>query len=558
MARTVLGVTSPISWNGSSCLVIDGEVIAFAEEERFNEIKHSKGRLVIESVEFVLSFSGLKLEDIDEISIGWLHPFSYGPRALFQMVKENRLEDFPRELVEGMETAVALERWKREIARRFDCPLELINKKIRYYKHHLCHAASAVLISGFESTNFMVFDGRGEYLSGCIGVYKNNNFKITQEIPIAGSLGAFYSEITSLCGFSSHSHEGKTMGLAPTGRIKPELYEGIFSFSEKGYNLHKDWRNRLIARFDRRKVGDELNDLHRSLAATAQFCLENALVRIAKSLWESNPSPRLTLAGGTFLNCDANSLLLKSLPVDDFFITPPSNDAGVSMGAALLGCSRKGSMHLRSPCRLPSPYLGPEYSDSEIEELLCEAKIEFEKFDLDKAVELLANGMIVARFSGRMEMGPRALGNRSILANPSFPGMQGKINKEVKHREAWRPFAPMVLSDRCNSIFLDYKPSPYMLQTFVVRDDWVPVIPAVVHCDNTSRVQEVSSSSNYDLYLLMTRFFEKTGIPVLLNTSFNDKEKPITCNPRQALQAFYSTGIDALILGNFLIKKRGI
>lgn len=548
----VLGVTSTISWNSSACLLVNGELKSFVEEERFNEIKHSVGFPPKESIRYCLEESKIGFSEIDVLAVGWMHPLKHTLRSVSSCLADKRVGELPMVVLDCIEHRISLERWVRALSREYGVSRQSIWNKIKFFPHHLSHAASACMCSGFEESNFLVYDGRGEYMSGCVGHYHRGQFTIHKTVPIGSSIGALYSEITSLIGFRSHSHEGKTMGLAAYGQVDFDLLKGACEITPDGYYFRKNWKATLRSRFKTRKRNEPIEDIHRDLAATVQRFQEIALMNVAKDLNTWRQSDFLCLAGGSFLNCDTNSLLIEKYAPGGYFIQPAANDAGVSLGAALMA-SKAAKSHEKTV--FFTPYLGPSFSADAIRKILDGSGLEYEAFSIQAVVDLLARGKIVGRFDGRMEVGPRALGNRSILASPAGYEMRDKINRQVKHREEWRPFAPIVLSDYATKVFENYRSSPYMLQTFTVKSEWRERIRAAVHEDNTARVQEVSETSNAELHKILSGFYERTGIPALVNTSFNDSEKPIVQSPKQAVQTFYSTGIDALVVGPFLLRK---
>ena len=548
----ILGITSPISWNASACIITDGKLKVFIEEERLNEIKHSVNFFPKKSIIKCLEEINLELKDIDYIAVGWDKTINYIFPAVFSILKEGRLDDLKSEIYSTLENEVNIIKLQNWLSRNFDMTKKEIKKKFQFHPHHICHVASSVRFSDFKESLFLSFDGRGEYNSGCIGYFKENKIHVTETIKISQSLGALYSEITSICGFIPHSHEGKLMGLAAYGNINLDLFKGIASLKNDGYKLHPKWRLKIRNRFNRRKFKLEITQTEKDLAATTQFFLEEAIIRKTRKLKNDYQINNICLAGGTFLNCDTNTRIVNDLGFKNIFIQPASNDAGVSIGAAAETYNQKSNNPIN---KMKHIYLGPCYTDKKIKKLLDEAKINYKPYDENFIVQSLIDGKIIARFSGEMEGGPRALGNRSILANPFYKGMKDKINNQVKHREDWRPFAPSVLSEHCKDLFINYVESPFMLLTLKVNKLGKKYLSEAVHIDDTARIQSVSLDTNKEYYNLINAFYKATGCPGLLNTSFNYNEKPICCTPQQALQTFFSTGIDILILQNFVVVK---
>mgnify|MGYP001560067173 CR=1 FL=1 len=344
------------------------------------------------------------------------------------------------------------------------------------------------------------------------------------------------------------------MGLAAFGKPDLSLFDGIAELTDDGYRLVHGFADALRRRFRVRQKNEEITEYHKNLAATAQFFLEEAVLRVAQSVSRRCKSRNLALAGGVALNCDMNYRLINSGCFDKIFVQPAANDAGTALGAALEVAAIKGGS--TSNLKLYHAQYGPSYNAEEIEALLIESKIPYRKLTaLSEVAKLIYDGKIVGWFTGRMEFGPRALGGRSILANPAIKGMKEKINRECKHRENWRPFAPSVLSEYCNEYFENYHYSPFMLMTFKVKEDKREILQSAIHIDGTARVQEVTREANPRYYELIKEFHKLSGVGAVLDTSLNDREKPICLTPRDAIQTFYTTGLDVMVLENFLLEK---
>lgn len=545
----ILGVTPPISWNQSATIIKDRKVIAIVEEERFNGVKHSPRMIPVKSIEFCLNQAGLKYSEIDYLAIGSRKPI-YG--YYLSVIENFKNLNFIRALRE----AGAFAEYQIGLIRLLDHLREKGFKgEVIYIPHHLAHAASTYRASGFKEANIITIDGQGEDDAGFLGYGKNGEIKGVFKIGHQKSLGWVYSEFTNLLGFTSHSHEGKVMGLAGWGNETLDFSE-YFSVSEFEYELKPLWYQKIYEKLGpKRKRKDEITMQHKNIAKTVQKFTEDAGVTLAKKIYKETGIRNFCLAGGVSLNCDMNSVLAKLDFVDNIFIQPASNDSGLSLGAAL-----ECAYHLKqnSDFEMDHAYWGPEYSDNEIEEILKEAKLEYKKSENieEEIARHLANGKIVAWCQGRTELGPRALGNRSILGNPSIKGMKDKINQEVKHREVWRPFAPSVLEEEAKNYFEDYIPNPFMLITLTVKEDKRDLMREAMHVDNTARIQSVSKKTNPKYHKLISEFKKLTGIPVLINTSFNDEGQPIVNTPKEAIKTFYSTGIDILALGNFILVKK--
>lgn len=550
----ILGLTAPLSWNPAAALIINGKLIAAVEEERFNGLKHSPRIIPTKSIEYCLKQGKLKADEIDAIGFGYRHPFDYYIRSFAENIKVGNLKRGIRELGAFSEYYVGLIRlydWLRDNHFR----IEGSNKiKIHFFPHHLAHAASAYYCSGFNSSNIITLDGQGEEDSGSVWVGDTVNLKKIKSISSNQSLGWLYSTATDLLGFKAHSHEGKTMGLAGWGK-KPFRDSSYWKITKDGYKLFPDWEPRLRSKFGpRRERSEEITDTHRNLALTIQKFTQQSGVSLAKWAYSKNQSTNIALSGGVALNCDMNSSIWQLPFVKNIFIQPASSDAGTAIGAAMEISNRMGQP---SSFKMTHAYWGPEYSNQEIEVILKEAKINYSTVpDIDKQVaKLLSKGKIVGWFQGRLEIGPRALGNRTILGHPALPGMKDKINKEVKHRENWRPFAPSILDEAGSNYFDKYCTHPFMVLGFNANKKAQKDLSQTIHVDNTARIQSVVKKDNPLYHSMISEFAKISGIPAVLNTSFNDSEQPLVATPKEALKTFFGTGLDYLAIGNFLVEK---
>jgi carbamoyltransferase len=547
----ILGITAPISENTAACVLRDGKLIAFAEEERFNRVKHAPRMVPRNAVEYCLKEAGLTIENIDFVAVGYENVFRSWTKDVLANLWEKNWGKLIPENGAYLEYFIGMERLKQ-----YFIGLDKTGKtwkKLRHVNHHLAHAASASRFSGFLESVVISLDGVGENNAGLFGYYKNGKIYTLKKVPMNQSLGWLYGNVTEICGFKKHSQEGKLMGLAAYGEAKPDLLRGIAELREDGYFLKKGWVKKLEKRFKKREQGKEIGQYYKDLAATVQNFLEEAVMRVAIFLRQKTKIRNICLAGGVALNCDMNAKVIGLDCFDNIFIQPAANDAGTALGAA----AEVYFQETGKPCeKLVHAYFGPEYSSDEIEHVLKESKQPYRKIsDSSEVAKIIADGKIVGWFSGRMEFGPRALGGRSILANPAFSDMKDKINNFVKHRENWRPFAPSILEEYAREYFENYHSSPFMLLTFKTRSEKEQDIQAAIHVDQTARVQEVSRATNPRYYDLIDEFRKISGIPVLLNTSFNDCGEPIVMSPKDALRAFSSTGLDALVMGNFILEK---
>ncbi|PYT13916.1 MAG: carbamoyltransferase [Acidobacteria bacterium] len=550
--------------DAAAALIIDGQVVAAAAEERFNRQKHSS-RFPVGAICYCLTKAGLSLEDIDEIA----HGFDYSPyeKAFSIDSTTARLyrEVFSREALLGLVN--------RDIP---GFPLE----RVHHVNHHLAHAASAYYTSGWDDCLVIVVDAMGEVQSTSIFRGHDGRLDKLQEIPANDSIGILYSLVTLHLGFDFNSDEYKIMGLAPYG--DPTRFRSFFdqavqlcpSGSVKipilRLNRTRDERENYTATrrylednlVKERKPDDEITDEHRDVAAALQECLDRVMLHICGHFGAATGSRRLALAGGVALNCTANGALMRSGCFDGIYIQPAAGDDGAALGAALYRASQAGEVR---NFRSPTPFYGPSYSMEKIEAALREfdGQIDAQLYDtLDEAcaqaAKLIAEGRVIGWYRGAMEFGPRALGHRSILADPGRPEMRDRINAMVKMREAFRPFAPAVTLEQVH-LWFDVAPMmelPYMITTVDVRNEYRAQLPAITHVNGSARVQTVAAKDNPEFHTLLRAVGKTTGREMVLNTSFNVKGQPIVNTPREALYTFLGTGIEYLFLENVLVSRR--
>jgi carbamoyltransferase len=537
----ILGVSHPISMNGAACVLVDGRLIAFAEEERFLRLKHAPHLFADKAIEYCLSAAGVTPAQVDATAIGFSAPTKDGLL----------MEDIEGYLKGSLSPDQSF---------RFVLNLSLLDRDLRvysfgrrmYFDHHLSHVASAVIPSGFPAANFISLDGWGGQKAGLIGFWNGSDLDVYAEISVANSWGLLFELVTTYLGFRAHSGEGKTMGLSAYGKVNPEVLPD-WCDPELGLPDVRRYTAHFAEKVVRRHEGEPLVDTHRDIAATLQFYLERSLLKIGAMLRCRSGSSRFVLAGGVALNCSANGHLAAQDWVEDLFVQPASHDAGTALGAAILAHRElTGSW----PCGgFEHAYWGPSFTDDQIRSALIAAKVPFREVDPAAAAsKALCENKIVGFFQGRAEVGPRALGNRSILANPQYAANLQRVN-DIKGRESWRPLAPSVLKERYSELFLGHIPSKFMLLKSAVREAWRQRIPAVVHVDGSARPQEVLAATN-PVYDATIREFEKfSGCPVVLNTSFNLQDEPIVHSPGNAIATFYRSGLDALVMGNFVLTK---
>jgi carbamoyltransferase len=551
-------------YDSAAALVVNGKITAAAAEERFSRKKHS-GDFPIDAIHFCLREAGLTIEDVDEIA----HGFDYSPfRQLYSLDPDSS------KLYQEVFSTDAL---VRQIHRNFPA---YCAEKVHPVGHHLAHAASAALSSGWEECLVVVNDAMGEVQSLTVFQFRDGEFKKLCEIPANDSIGVLYSLVTLHLGFDFNSDEYKIMGLAPYG--DPDRFRGYF---EKTVELRPDGSIRIpVLRLNRsreerenylatranldehlvaRRVPDrEIEQEHKDVAAALQECLDSVVQHICGHFGRLTGMRRIALAGGVALNCTANGKLIDSGIFDEVYIQPAAGDDGTALGAALYRASLCGEVANE---RMPVPLLGPAYASPCIEKAIAKyanrmAVTRFESLDqtCSEAARLIAEGRVIAWYRGRMEYGPRALGNRSILADPGHPAMRDRINAMVKMREAFRPFAPACSVGEAHRWF-DVPPGthmPYMITVVNVRPEHRLSLPAVTHVNGSARLQTVSDNDNPDFHRLLVAVGKTTGREMVLNTSFNVKGQPIVNTPEEAIETFLGTGIEFLFLENRLLARR--
>jgi carbamoyltransferase len=544
----VLGINA-IFHDPAAALVVDGRVVAAAEEERFSRRKHGKRpvpfsawELPEQSARWCLRQAGLGAEDLDAVA------YSFDP-SLCRPAEELGITD-------------AWDWLRQEYARRAPAFLAealpgLDPALVRFVPHHVAHAASAALAApphaGTRDRAVLVLDGRGEAASHLAGVYHDGRLTTLAAQELPHSLGLLYEEVTAHLGFLRSSDEYKVMALASYGRPRhlERLRESVYTTSDGGFVVESMPLGTLCKARD--PDSEEWGADHADLAASVQRRLEEVLLDLARWLHDAaGGPPALAMAGGVALNCVANAHLAANGPFRDVWVQPAAGDAGTALGAALHVAGQAGD----EPAPMPGADLGRGFSDDEIEAALRRARVVYTRprSIAETAAEVLAADGVVAWYQGRSEYGPRALGHRSLLAHPGRAGNVERLN-EVKGREQFRPVAPMVLHDRATDIFDGVLPSPYMLFTHDVRPDWRDRIPAVVHVDGTARIQTVDREREPRVAELLDAFDRRTGIPVVVNTSLNTAGRPMVDTPQEALELFGSAPVDLLAIGPFAVHR---
>ncbi|MCO5229673.1 MAG: hypothetical protein M9958_00815 [Chitinophagales bacterium] len=570
----ILGING-LGISPSACLIKDGQLIAMVEEERFTRQKNSNSLMPGNAVAYCLKEANISIKDVEQIAFAWDANF-YKYKIYWFLIKQ-----FIKRFFELRSSSSNILRVFQEVIKYH--PLQVKNQiremfrthgisdklpPIQFVSHHYTHATSTFFASPFNEATVLVIDGSGENLSTSIWKGENHQLKLMDKYFIPDSLGWFYQTMTEFLGFTPNHHEGKVMALAAYGNYNKDIDEALkkvlqifpngryqfnpsYSFSgknEKGVVFSTQLENLLGPS---RKPNEEITQFYKDIAFHTQGLLENAvksiLLNISTKKWYS---PNICIAGGVGLNCKMNGKIASLSVVNDIFVPPFSSDIGTSYGAAIAITNKKIEP-------LNHAYWGPEYNDNYIYEVLKKYNIPHQKVEdiAGAAAHLLMENKIIAWFQGRMEVGARALGARSIIANPTISSNKDFINKHIKNRETWRPFAISILEEHKHQFIDTSIDAPFMSIAFDVNEYAINNIPAAIHIDNTSRPQFVKKSALPIYWELINRFGELSGVYALLNTSFNLKEEPIICSPEQAIRSFYTSELDVLIMGNYLIFK---
>jgi len=569
----ILGFGGPFFLHDpAAAIVIDGKVAAAAEEERFIREKHAVGKPCLKSVEFCLKQAGVTPQDIDAVAFPWSFEafnkkkWPYAFKTLFS--EPSRAY---KAIAKAQKQCTATKKAVFDILKHFG--ISLPPEKIFFVEHHISHAASAYLLSGYDEAAIMSIDGSGEFTSTLFAEGTRGEIRKIKEIDLPDSLGRFYSTMTAYLGFDPNDGEYKLMGMAPYGDpSKIDLSEAIYS-DGRTFKINPEYvwpirarrhdkdamiPKKLVERFGPPRKGDALEEPYIHIAAATQKIFEDIILKLmsyylGEKLMETG---NLAYAGGCALNVSLNRKLIENPLVKNIFVQPASHDAGTPLGAAVFTAAALGDKI--EP--MTDAYLGPSFSNAKIESALKRPNISY-KLSVgieEEVAKLLAQGSVVGWFQGRMEYGPRALGNRSILGNPTIPGTSDRINEMVKFREKWRPFCPSILRENAGEIIGRDIDAPFMTLSFAVTKEWAGRIPEVVHVDGTMRPQTVSQSDNPRFYKLIKLFSGYTGVPVLINTSLNRRGEPMVCSPEDAIKMYIASGLDYLAIGDFLVSRKSL
>ncbi len=591
MGTNTLNIIGLNAFHGdaSACLIVDGSMVAAVEEERFRRIKHWAG-FPSESIKYCLAAGGIELKDVDAIAINSDAKSARGKKIKYALSGQASLA-LIREKLRVREKRKSIEDYLRE-----SFPNETFSGAVDYVEHHLAHLASAYSVSPYEQASIVSVDGFGDFASTSWGLGVNDEIDLQKRIYFPHSLGVFYQGLTQYLGFPYYGDEYKIMGLAPYGSAKyrDQMDEivihksnGAFELNLSYFQHHRkpigyEWDNEapMVSQMyhDRlcdllgpaRQPGEPLEQHHKDIARSVQDCYERTFFHILNHLHRSHTEQtgtsieNLTIAGGCGMNSVANGKVHLNTPYKNIYVQSAAGDAGGAIGAAVVAGQRLGGK--RPKFSMTHSYWGPSFSDEELATLISQRSGDFQSADcqieleldldslVDKVSALIADGKVIGWFQGAMEWGPRALGNRSILGDPRRSNMKDILNLKIKRRESFRPFAPSVLREEVGNWFESDGDVPFMMKVFQIREAQREKIPAVTHVDGSGRLQTVTEEGNLRYYTLIKSFFSKTGVPMLLNTSFNENE-PVVCTPDQAIDCFLRTNMDVLVLGSHVIQR---
>lgn len=572
----ILGINA-YHGGASACLIADGKLIAAAEEERFNRVKYWAG-FPVQAIQYVLREGGISAQELDHIGISRDPKANVLQKALFVFTRRPSL-NLVRDRLNNEMKVVSL---KTDFCQHLGVAPEALRAQFHNVEHHRAHMASAFFVSPFDDAAILSVDGMGDFVSTMWGTGKDNRLHVMNEINFPHSLGIFYNALTQWLGFPKYGDEGKVMGLAPYGqpRYMDEMRQivrvqrdGTFELDLDYFVHHAEgatmsWRggeptvgrlfsDKLIALLgEPREPRSAITEKVQDVAASLQAMLEEAELALVRKIQRDTGKTTLCMAGGVALNSAFNGKILPNTDFTDIYIHPAAGDAGTSLGVCyyiyheVLGQPRSYI--------LDHAYTGPQFSDADIRPVLEQHHLTYRALDeaqlAHEAAQIIARGDVLGWFQGRMEWGPRALGNRSIIADPRRADMKDILNARIKHREPFRPFAPSVLLEATGDYFDQTYPDPFMIKVYNVLPDKRAEVPAITHVDGTGRLQTVDRATNPRYWQLIHAFGQLTGTPMVLNTSFNENE-PIVCTPAEAVDCFLRTKMDALAIGSFLVTK---
>ncbi len=576
----ILGINA-YHGDSSACLLKDGKIVNAIEEERIRRIKHWAG-FPSEAIKFCLTDAGISIEDVDYITIG-RNPSAHFFKKIVSSIRKLKNTNFLKDRFSNIKRVLNV---KSELAHSLGVSEDEIRAEVKHIEHHRSHLASAFFASPFEEAAIISIDGFGDFSSAMFAVGRGNKIKVLDAVTYPHSLGIFYTAFTQFLGFPYYGDEYKVMGLAPYGepkyvdkmrkilRIKNngkfELDENYFLHNKEGVlmtwnnnapHIDRLYSDKVIAEFGKPRTKDEpITQYHKDLAASVQKHCEDVIFHMLNYLHKKTGLKNICIAGGVAQNSVANGKIRLMTNFEKVYIPSAGYDAGTAVGSALWLYHQIMNKNDRYFVR--EAFFGATYDDEEIEKVLKENNINFRKFASDEetieyTAEALSNGAVVGWFQGRTEFGPRALGNRSVLVHPGRKDAKDLINSKIKRRESFRPFAPSILREFVSEYFEQDDDAYFMEKVFMFKPEKRSLLPAVVHVDGSGRLQTVHKDVTPKYYALIDKFREKTGLPILLNTSFNENE-PIVNHPREALDCFLRTEMDVLIMENFVVTRNDL
>lgn len=553
--------------DSTACIISNGHLVVAIEEERITRKKHST-EFPIHAIDKCMEVAGLKPADIDHVAVSIDPKLGLGKKMLYSIKHLQRSREFL-----WQELMLRLYLKRKHFSNWYSTFFKEGRKPpVHYIPHHLSHVVGTYLISPYESAALLSVDGSGEWATTFMGQAKDCDYTLFRQDYFPMSLGSVYEAATQFCGFIPNYDEGKTMGLAPLGDplkffktvsqifwINDDLSIGVdLSYFKYQYYSPVRYSSKFVEAFGTPRNKDKrakFEQHHLDVAAAFQFHLEECMLKLARGLHKKTGEDYLVISGGVALNSVANGRIVRESGFKDIYLMPAAGDNGTALGAAyyVYNCilkNKRAFVH-------KDPYVGTSYSNKDFETIIKTCKLSATYYDNveERTAEILHNGKIVGWFQGAMEIGPRSLGNRSILANPTLKHMKDKVNAEVKHREAFRPFAPSCPIEDVPKYFEQHVADPFMLKVCNVLPDKRDIVPAITHVDGTARLQTIHSETNARFHNLLKEFEKLSGVPVLLNTSFNVMGEPIVESPYDAVRCFFTTGLDVLVLGNYIIEK---
>ena len=572
----ILGINA-YHGGASACIIKDGELIAAVEEERFERVKYWAG-FPVHAIRYCLSEAGISVFDLEHIGI------SRDPNAniLRKAKYAIRRGPSPQLLIDRLRNRRVVGNISTVLCESLKINRRDLKASFHNVEHHRAHMASTFFVSPFENAAVLSVDGMGDFTSTMWGTGNGNQFDVSGSIHFPHSIGILYTAVSQWLGFNHYGDEGKVMGLAPFGEphyvdklrrilrvqadktfevdqsyLRYKAEGGTMSWTGGQPKIGRLYSDRFLKLFGEARLPNQtLTSYHMDIASSLQAITEEAEFALLEKLYKETGCDNLCMAGGVALNSVFNGKVLPNTDFNEIYIQPASSDSGTALGVCyyiyhqLLGFPRTYNM--------THAYTGPQFSNGDVESALNRHSLEYSTLDLPVLVKdtakLIEKGNVIGWFQGRMEWGPRALGNRSIIADPRHSSTQDLLNSRIKNRESFRPFAPAVLEEHVGDYFDQSYPDPFMLKVYGVLPEKRDIIPAVTHVDGSGRLQTVTSDSSLPYYELINAFYERTGVPVLLNTSFNENE-PIVCTPEEAIACFMRTKMDVLVIGNYMVKK---